>query len=306
MKKKLILPTILLFLVIILPLASLSVANGESSGTGSWTGVKVNLYEWKATTVNNDTFQELYTDLNFSEGAPELTRDEISNMSASTVKINMDVLNITTDVEVGIENPKNSTKVEVNGTMNSNGTPFGLGEMSCTLYLDNMSKKRHYDDIIFNPPFSSDRYLYYTVPLDAETTFHSTNYNYTYVVQEYIDDLSVENSLENGTDFTVSKSGNGFQIWYNKSALNQLYDQPQYDYIVHQTKELEFTMKYDDNGVLSLLEVKYGGDVAIAWEQVVGGGEVGQVPGYGLFSLLGISATAIICLIYLSKREKVL
>jgi hypothetical protein len=293
--------------VIFLPLASLSVANGDSSGTGSWTGVKVKLYEWKATTVNNDTFQELYTDLNFSEGAPELTRDEISNMSASNVNLYMDVLNITTDVEVAGESPKNSTKVEVNGTMKSNGKPFGLGEMSCSLYLDNMSKAEHYDDIIYYPPFASDKYLYYTVPLDAETTFHSTNYNYTYVVQEYIDDLSGEdqNPLVNGTDFTISKSGNGFQIWYNKSALNQLYD-PDYDYIVNQTKELEFTMKYDDNGVLSLLEVKYGGDIAIAWEQVGGGGEVGQVPGYGLFSLLGVSATAIFCLVYLSKREKVL
>ena len=164
--------------------------------------------------------------------------------------------------------------------------------------------------------------IFYTFPLDymipsgygfvasgynLYLLFTANNTNWDYVLADW--NSTLQGALTYGTDFTLEKSGNGFNVWYNVGATNPFLVPIWGDY--NQKQTLEITFEYDNNGVLNYSSVRYGGVVALTLELKVaeGGGPPSpplEIPGYEPISFIGVVTIAGVSIIFIVKRKKLL
>ncbi len=249
----------------------------HAGSTAVFTAVQERTYTWQAT-IDNATFQTFYDDFNLSTEtsmflSSPITKDDISLMSEAGLSANATVYNITADYELmGMINVS-FIQFVINysaGGQNFEALYMNYSARDNTTFSDFywiMNQTFQLSSLFpfFNPTTISPTMIW-TTPI---LPFIATNINWTAAIlvmnstlQMYVSAFSYL-SMD---DYTLSLSGNGFTVAYNVGFLNASYT----GYTINQSKPIEYTIEYDSNGILSKIELIYGGTGAIKWEQGTG------------------------------------
>ncbi|MHA1670386.1 MAG: hypothetical protein ACTSV5_07375 [Promethearchaeota archaeon] len=317
MKKNILLTSILVSLLIILPMISITQAFTEV-----WTGAEVKTYTWETTAADNATLQEITVDLLFGVGASyryyAFTEEMVSEIAEDGMTVEVDV----TDVALDQMDPTYGEASIITGQMT---TTIGddIGVVAALTYDVGRTVPIADESNTANLDIQLQSYYKYAVPTyildwmipngygwaaDAGrlyNLFAATNTNWTYILSNWNSTLQGA-AMTYGTDFTLEQSGIGFHIWYNVSVTN-----PWLTWITgfstyNQQKTLDLTYEFDNNGVLNYSSVSYGGVVAHTLEPKVASPPppTPGIPGYELISILGVSTTAVVTIVFIVKRKR--
>ncbi|MHA1190851.1 MAG: serine hydrolase domain-containing protein [Promethearchaeota archaeon] len=295
--------------------------NGIGHSTKSWTGVELKTYTWETTEVNLSALQSMIPDLKLSAGASPryyaFTQATASALADSGMKIEATITDIAYDQPTALYQGNISVitgdlTTEIGGV----GDISGLTSLGELVDIANESNTDNLDQhLAMYYKYSS---IFYTFPLDymipsgygfapfgynLYLLFTANNTNWDYVLADW--NSTLQAALTYGTDFTLEKSGNGFNVWYNIGATNPFLVPIWGDY--NQKQTLEITFEYDNNGVLNYSSVSYGGVVAHTLEPKTAStppSPTPGIPGYDLFYILGTSAIAGV--VFIVKRRRLL
>jgi len=299
--------------------------NGNAQSTNSWTGVELKTYTWETTEANLTALQPMIPDLKLSAGASSrvytFNQATASALAESGMKIEATITNIaydqpTASYQGNISVITGDLSTEIGGV----GDISGLTSVGESADIANESNTDNLDQhLAMYYKYSS---IFYTFPLDymipsgygfaasgynLYLLFTANNTNWDYVLADW--NSTLQGALTYGTDFTLEKSGNGFNVWYNVGATNPFLVPIWGDY--NQKQTLEITFEYDNNGVLNYSSVRYGGAVALTLELKVveDGGPPSPplgIPGYEPISFIGVVTIAGVSIIFIVKRKKLL
>ncbi len=305
MKKKLLIVSIVFSLLVMVPIISMV----NAASTAEFTGVQEQTYTWTAT-IDNTTLQAMYDDFRVdleSAGALDepITKKNISDMSVVGLNHRADVYEVVLDKEGLAADNVTLVKFEANYSAGGQNIEslfwnYSATGMLNTYMLENQTFRMPYPPL-YNVSSMIPPVISWAMP---NVPFVPSNTNWSAVVSA-MDDILTQyvslNPLVEADNYTIAVSEKGVKVTYAKEFLDGSYSA----YTVNQNEAIEYTIQYDANGILSLIDVKYGETSAIKWTQGAAA-PAPPIPGYGLITLLGISAVAMIGVIYLSKRKKLL
>ena len=304
----------LIYSYIILPEST-----GKYERTSAWTGAEVKTYIWETTEANESTLLQMNTELMLSLGAASrqysFSPGTAAGLAGSGMTIEATISDIAYDQVSGsyygnVSVLSGDLTTEIGGVSDI----YGLTSSGETCLIANESNPDNLD--IHLTQYFKYSNIFYTFPLDymipsgygwtatgynLYLLFTASNTNWDYVLSDW--NTTLQGSLTYGTDYTLEKKGNGWNIWYNVGATNPFLVPIWGDY--DQTEVLEITFQYDNNGVLNYSSVSYGGVVAHRLELKIDEPPTPPpgIPGYELLSLLGVSAFVGVSIILIIKHK---
>ena len=289
-------------LISIFFLASLlfiSTINGGKAAPPSWVGVNAgDSFTWTIT-VYRDTAITLATDLGFaSEMPPEITG---IFGTEEEVKIKVDVLSITDIMTI------DSTEY-VNVTCSASLTLPG----SVSLLLTNITTEdlefgnliikyvaSNYTGAIFNVLGGLTGGPAGGLPTTSGSTFGAlfipTNLNWATLIAEINAISDMIPGFPPGLTFTALANGTRATLTGQTLALPGIGDVT--------LSTIQVTIIYNNDGVLSTAEIKYGGDVLLLLALTPGGTDE-EIPSYEVSIILITTLVASIGIIYYIKKKK--
>jgi hypothetical protein len=129
--------------------------------------------------------------------------------------------------------------------------------------------------------------------------FMSKGYNYTMFVNVYQDMIASIPEL-NG-NVTIAVQGNGFKITYKAAYLEYMFNNTGAPFEIGTLSDVVMTFRWNSNGVFDYASLAYGG-LTLATAQLVTTDD-GFIPGYELVTILGVSVTTILAIIYMKRKK---
>jgi hypothetical protein len=131
--------------------------------------------------------------------------------------------------------------------------------------------------------------------------FMSKGFNYTMFVDVY--QAMIASIPELNGNVTIQVHGNGFKITYKAVYLEYMFNMTGVPFEIGTLSDADMIITWNSNGVLNYASLAYGG-LTLATAQLVTTDD-GFIPGYELVTILGVSVTTILAIIYMKRKKNI-
>ena len=132
--------------------------------------------------------------------------------------------------------------------------------------------------------------------------FMPIGFNYSMYVD--VNQAMIESSPYTNGNITIQLYGKGYKVTYKAVYLEYLFDTMGAPFEIGTLSDGVMTFTWNSIGVLNYVSLAYGG-LTLATAQLVTADD-GLIPGYELVTILGVSLTTFIALVYTIRKKKVL
>ncbi len=272
----------------------ISTINVTTAAPPSWVGISTgDTFTWRIT-VNVDTALDLADDLGFSEMIPSEITTELGDQEDVLIRVR--VLGVTDQMTYHGINYVNAscslTLILPDTTTVEDVTEFGniIVEFDSTNYMQELI------DVLGSEEEGMEGI--------AAGLFLPTDINWASFIAEV--NAVIAMMPEEFSELIITALANGGSITIPSGFIDEMLAEEGLMGIEMQNMnlaEIEFSITYNDNGVLNTAEVLYGSDVlfTVALES---GGDGDEIPSYEISIVLITTAVATISVIYYIKRKR--
>jgi len=158
------------------------------------------------------------------------------------------------------------------------------------------------DPMIFlaDPSTLNESNILYSI--SGPALFMQIGFNYSMFVDEY--QAMIESYPYLNGNITIQLHGHGYKLTYKAIYLEYMFDTMGAPFEIGTLSDAVMTFTWNSIGVFDYASLVYGG-LTLATAQLVTADD-GLIPGYELVTILGVSLTMFIALVYTMRKKKVL